>query len=133
MSFLLVLLAVFALYALWMVADHFALPGTFRGTARRRAARIEAQRARAPTGELVAEARALVRYCQWQDFDAAGALRQDGPWTDAKLLEVLRALYAAVADDDRARGRSGRDSHVFEFHDAGLASICRALEGRQPG
>ncbi len=51
---------------------------------------------------------------------------------DAWLLSVLDDLYAALRRDDLEKGRSGRDSSVFEFYDCGLAAICAALKWRVP-
>jgi hypothetical protein len=90
------------------------------------------RRQRAPTAELVAEAREAIRSERWDRLAAGRALLEhaNDHWTDEALLRALEALLAAVNEDDRAHGRSGRASGYFEFHDCGLASICEALTAR---
>ena len=103
----------------------------WNGWRNRRARRKELQRlTRVPTAELVASARNMIKFEHWEHFGPAAELLQKAQWTDEELRANLDALYAAVVEEDRAQGRSGRDSNSFEFHDCGLAGICEALQAR---
>lgn len=120
----------FALVGVVAVWQYLALPGSIVWRARRFQQREHARLLRASTDVLLSEARSAVRYEHWERFAPARALLQDDRWTDAALLRVLDELFAALNEDDEVKGRSGRDSSVFEFYDCGLASIFEALQKR---
>ena len=120
----------FALGGVVVVWQYLALPGSIVWRARRFQKRESARRLRASTEVLLSEARSAVHYEHWERFAPARALLQDDRWTDAALLRALDELFAALNEDDKVQGRSGRDSSVFEFYDCGLASICEVLQKR---
>ena len=75
--------------------------------------------------------REALGYERWERFSPVPALLGESDWTDERLLRALDELYVALRDDDRAKGRSSRESAVFEFHDCGLAAIREALQRRR--
>ena len=129
----LLVLVIFGLVGLVVGWEWLQLPGSIMWRARRTMQREQARRRRAPTADLLAEARDAIRYERWDRLAAGRALleHENDHWTDETLLQALEGLLAAVNDDDRAQGRSGRDSGYFEFHDCGLAWICEALTDRR--
>jgi hypothetical protein len=114
-----------------MLWDHFGLPGSIVWRARRGRVREVERLRRAPIAELLAGTRKAIRHEKWEHLGPAGGLLQDDGWTDDGLLRALRELRRAVLDDDAARGRFGRDSGGFEWHDCGISLICDALEARR--
>ena len=116
-----------AVVATW---EYLGLPGSIMWRARRATKRDGERRLRAPTADLLAEAQAAVRFEHWERFGPADALLRASTWSDEQLLRALEELFAAARDDDASKGRSGRDSNVFEFHDCGLAWIADALRTR---
>jgi len=127
---LLLVAGMFGVAGLWFVWEWLQLPGSIVWRARRWTRREQARLRRAPTATLAAEARSAIAYEKWERLAPARTLLEQDRWTDESLLQALEALYAAVNEDDRSKGRSGRDSGSFEFHDCGLASICEALVHR---
>ena len=127
---LLLVAGMFALVGVVVVWERLGLPGSIVWRARRSQKRESARLLRASTEVLLSEARSAVHYEHWERFAPARALLQDDRWTDAALLRVLDELFAALNEDDQAKGRSGRDSNYFEFYDCGLASIVEALQNR---
>lgn len=123
----------FGVVGLVFAWESLQLPGSIVWRARRSLKREQARLRRVPTADLVSEVREAIRYERWERLAAGRALLEpvNDRWTDETLLQGLEALLAAVNEDDRATGRSGRDSGYFEFHDCGLASICEALEHRR--
>lgn len=83
-----------------------------------------------PAQELASEVRRLAVFAGLEEFQTVQELAQDLPWTDVLLLEKLEALLAAVSQKDLEAGRTGRDSHLFEFYDTGLATIREILSAR---
>jgi len=128
----LLVLAMFGLVGLVFVWEWLQLPGSIMWRPRRTLERAQERRRRASTADLLTEARAAIRSERWDQLAAGRALLDGGNdrWTDDTLLRALEALLAAVNEDDRVHGRSGRASGYFEFHDCGLASICEALADR---
>jgi hypothetical protein len=125
---LLLVAGMFAVVGLWWSWERLELPGSTGWRARRSLKREQERLRRAPTAELASEARRAVAYEKWERLGPGRALLERDQWTDEDLLQALEALYAAVNDDDRLKGRRfGRGSGGFEFNDCGLASICAAL------
>jgi hypothetical protein len=121
----------FVVVGLWFAWEWLQLPGSIGWRARRSLKREQARLRRVPTAELASEARSAIAYEKWERFGPARTLLEQDRWTDESLLQALEALYTAVNDDDRSKGRFGRDSGAFEFNDCGLASICEALVDRR--
>jgi hypothetical protein len=122
--------AIVATFFLWMLAEKYRLPGSIMWRAARSTRREQARRATATTVELVQDARRGVRSMGLERFEASKTLFREGEWSDAHLLAVLNALYAALAAEDKEKNEHGHGSLVFFFHDGGLASICEALAHR---
>jgi len=120
----------FVVVGLWSAWEWLQLPGSIGWRARRWLKREQERLRRVPTAELVSQARSAIAYEKWDRLGPARTLLEQDSWTDASLLQTLEALYAAVSEDDRSKGRFGRDSGAFEFNDCGLASICEALVDR---
>ncbi len=99
--------------------------------ARRAAAAARAQRARMSAPEMARWALDVARSEQWDVFPAFARLEARASHVDdAELRGLLQALFSETVADDTARGRRGRDSAHFEWHDTGLASALEALEAR---
>lgn len=99
--------------------------------ARRRAEADRAARARMSATELARFALQVARSERWDAFPAFARLKARAASVgDRDLYELLDALFAECAADDAARGRSGRDSNHFEWHDTGLVSVLEILRAR---
>jgi hypothetical protein len=120
----------FVVVGLWFAWEWLQLPGSIGWRARRRLKREQERLRRVPTAELVSEARSAITYEKWERLGPARTLLEQDSWTDERLLQTLESLYAAVNEDDRSKGRFGRDSGAL-FNDCGLASICEALVDRR--
>ena len=125
------LLGMFAVLGLFAVWERFQLPGSIMWRAQRTLRRHVERLSRMSTAELVAEARKSIQAARWERFGPARTLLEKDDWTDAGLLRVMDELYAALSDVDRAKGRAGPGSEVFEFYDGGLASIYEAIKKRR--
>jgi hypothetical protein len=119
------------LFGLWLVWERFGLPGSIAWRALRSTERNAARLRRAPIADLLSEVRDALRGERWEQMGPAPALLGEDRWTDDRLLRALDELFAALRADDESKGRSGRDSNYFEFHDCGLAAICEALQKRR--
>ena len=120
----------FVVVGVWSAWEWLQLPGWIGWRARRWTKREQERLRRVPTATLASDARSAIAYEKWERLGPARALLEQDHWTDESLLQALEALYSAVNEDDRSKGRFGRDSGAFEFNDCGLASICEALVDR---
>jgi hypothetical protein len=107
-----------------------SLPGSIAWRARQTLRRRKAQLMKAPTAELVADARSAVRFERWERFPAGKTLVVEDIKDDAQLRVVINQLFAAVTEEDREKNRRGRDGNYFEFYDSGLALVLEVLEER---
>lgn len=66
----------------------------------------------------------------WDRFKTTQSMLQKITWTDKELLDGLENLFSEAVEEDKEKGRSGRDSNYFDFYDCGFASHCEALRDR---
>lgn len=83
-----------------------------------------------PIDGLVEQAREAIRFERWERFVEASDILSRAGWSERDLLHALEALWAAVVEEDRRLGRSGRDSNFFELYDSGIAAVLEALRDR---
>ena len=71
---------------------------------------------------------------QWDRFLTFAHLESRAATVDDReLLVLLEALFAECTADDAVRGRRGRDSSYFEWHDTGLVAAMEVLRARRVG
>lgn len=81
---------------------------------------------------LATQVRDIIRLEGWESVSiAARLLHRTDHWTDEQLVSELDALYAELAEEDRAHGRrGGPGSNVFECYDRGLVTMIEVLRER---
>jgi hypothetical protein len=127
-----IVFAILAALGLWLfVWEPLGLPGSIAWRSARLSQRWRERLAATSTDDLARSASELIRYERWERFPSAVAvLERSSGWSDSSLREALRALFAECAEEDRERGRGGRDSNYFELYDCGLAAILEELDRR---
>ncbi len=125
-----VVLALIGVGVLVLFWQGSSIPGSIAWRARRAMRQRKAQLMKAPSAELLADARRAVQFERWERFPAGKTLVVDDIKNDAQLRVVINQLFAAVTEEDREKNRRGRDGNYFEFYDSGLALVLEVLEGR---
>ena len=121
------LAALIGVAALWFGANQLVFARRRRSDQARRDSLMSAS-----SSELAAMLRDRIETHGWRDLEAGRvALAQAAPWTDARLIEALDALFVAAKEaDQRGTREGGRDSWCFDFYDCGFAEMSEALQAR---